>query len=248
MDAGKLAIQKDPDLDAHCYNSLGYYTSQIEKIIGAEGTYNDKVKRFKQGVEDKEPTLKAFRQSSKPITFKLAYLGFPDHDKGGLITQEIYDNYHNVLYPGVKSYLDDYVIPFAKENGYIHLGLGCRIYTDDAQNDHRTLFNANFQFWSILTLIAVNEMHYRIEEAGLVEDIKISSTIYDSIYAVITPDAEIIKWYNDNLVEIGAKPFVENQEVATSLECGIGRNWAEEVAIPKNATVEEIQDILNSLV
>ena len=247
LDAGKLAIQKDPTLDAHCYNALGYYTRKIEDIIGKEGTYNDKVRRFKQAVEDKHPELKALRQASKPITFKLAYLGFPDESRGGLITQTIYDNYHNALYPGVKSYLDDYVIPRAKEDGYIHLGLGCRIYTDDVDKDHRTLFNANFQFWSVLTLIAVNEMHHRIDEAGLSNDIQISATIYDSIYSVITADPEIIKWYNDNLVEVGAKPFIENQEVATSLSCGIGRNWAEEVAIPKNATVEEITEILNSI-
>jgi DNA polymerase I-like protein with 3'-5' exonuclease and polymerase domains len=244
LDEGKLAVQRDSTLDAHCYNAMGYYTKQIEEVIGSDGSFVEKVRRFKQGVENKDPILKSLRQSSKPITFKLAYLGYPDAHKGGLITQEVFDNYHNVLYPDVKAYLENYVKPITREKGYLHLGLGCRLYSDDVDADFRTLFNATFQFWSILTLIAVNELNYRIKKAGFQDKIILCSTIYDSIYAYISPDPEVIKWYNDNVVQIGKQDFIPDQQVPNSLECGIGRNWAEEVPIPPNASVKEIEEIL----
>lgn len=247
LDPGKVAIQKDKSLDAHCYNALSYFQNSIEDIIGTEGDYKDKVRRFKKAVKSGDKALSDIRQNSKPCTFKLAYLGFPDADKGGVITQHIYDNYHNKLYPGVKSYLEDYTIPTVKEQGYIHLGLGFRMYTDNVDEKFRTVFNANFQFWSVLTLIAVNEMNHRIRDAGLTKDIEICGTIYDSIYANITPDAQIVQWYNKNLVEVGSKDFLEDQEIPNILTCGIGRNWAEEIDLAPDATIEEIQKVLDDL-
>jgi len=244
LDEGKLAIQQDKTLDAHCYNALGYYPNEIEAVIGSTGSYKDKVRRFKLEVDNKNKILKDVRQKSKPNTFKLAYLGFPDADKGGTITKEIYDNYHNTLYPGVKDFLDSYVIPTTRKQGYLHLGLGARIYCDNVKDLFRTLFNSNFQFWSILTLISVNEMNYRIEQEKLTKEIQLTSTIYDSIYANIIKDPEIIKWYNDNLVEIGKKDFLVDQAVPNTLECAIGRNWSEEIALTPNASIKEIEAIL----
>jgi hypothetical protein len=246
LDEGKLAVQKDKTLDAHCYNAMGYFTQEIEDIIGSDGGFADKVRRFKIGVADKNKQLIGIRQKSKPITFKLAYLGYPDAHKGGVITQEIFDNYHNVLYPDVRAYLENYVKPITNQKGYLHLGLGCRLYSDDVEADFRTLFNATFQFWSILTLIAVNELNYRIKKAGLQDEIILCSTIYDSIYTYISPDSEVIKWYNDNVVQIGKKDFIPNQQVLNSLECGIGRNWSEEIAIPPNASIIQIEEILEN--
>jgi len=247
MDEGKLAIQQDKTLDAHCYNALGYYPDEIERVIGIEGSYKEKVKRFKIEVDSNNKTLKAIRQKSKPNTFKLAYLGFPDADKGGTITKEIYDNYHNNLYPGVKDFLDSYVIPIAEKQGYLHLGLGARIYCDNVEDVFRTMFNSNFQFWSILTLISVNEMNYRIEQENLVKEIQLTSTIYDSIYSNIIKAAEVVKWYNDNLVEIGKKDFLVDQVVPNTLECAIGRNWSEDIPLTPNAGLEEIKNILERL-
>ena len=247
-DEGKIAIQKDKTLDAHCYNALTYFKDEILKYVDPNNDYKNQVREFNKLVEEGHSELKSIRQKSKPCTFKLAYLGYPDADKGGVITQDIYDNYHNVLYPGVKSYLDDYTIPFVRENGYIHLGLGCRLYCDNVDEKFRSIFNANFQFWSILTLISINEMNYRIKQENLQDDIIIVSTIYDSIYANITADSEIIKWYNDNLNEIGSKDFIEDQPVSNTLTCGIGRSWAEEIPLPVNATTTEIDSILKELV
>ena len=71
-DAGKTAIQVDPDLDGHCYNALGYFKSEVEAIIGTEGTHAEKTKRFYKQMEEGNKELKAIRQKGKPVTFVLA--------------------------------------------------------------------------------------------------------------------------------------------------------------------------------
>ena len=93
-------------LDGHSLNACGYFPKQIEKAGMGKNTDNVAyVKEFYRRVEeDKNETLSAIRFTSKAPTFKLAYGGFPDIDKGGVISQEIFDNYHGVLYPGVTKY------------------------------------------------------------------------------------------------------------------------------------------------
>jgi len=247
-DEGKISVLTDPTLDGHCYNAMGYFSKEVEAIIGSEGTFKDKVRRFTSGVNEKNEELKDLRQKSKPHTFGLAYGKFPDADRGGAITQEIFDNYHNVLYPGVTEFREKYVLPTAIKQGYIHLGLGCRIYTDNPSDDIRTLNNACSQFWSILTLIAVNEINHRISEKGFQNKIQICSTIYDSIYAYIVPEPEVIQWYNNNIYDIGGKDFIENQQVPNMLTCGIGKNWAQEIPLPVNASTISIQGILDEII
>jgi len=246
-DEGKISILTDKTLDSHCYNAFGYFKEEVENIVGSEGSTVDKVRRFKIGVDEGNKVLKDIRQASKPHTFGLAYGKFPDEHKGGAITQEIFDRYHNVLYPGVTKFREEYVLKTAREQRYIHCGLGFRIYTDDPDKDIRTLNNSCSQFWSILTLIVINELNYRISEKGWEDKIQICSTIYDSIYAYIVPDPEIIRWYNNNVYEIGRKDFMEGQVVKNNLTCGIGRNWGEELAIPVNALVDEIKEILKQM-
>lgn len=56
--------------------------------------------------------------------------------------EAIFNNYHNVLYPGITNYRENYVLPTATTNGKLHLGLGCYLHTNDARKDIRTLSNA----------------------------------------------------------------------------------------------------------
>lgn len=137
-DEGKCGILEN-DLDSHCYNALGYYKDDVESEIGADGSLQEKAIRFKQGVDAGVKVLKNLRQEGKSSTFKLAYLGMADSHKGGPITPEIYDNYHNVLYTGVRDYIYNYVIPSAHKNKEVYLGLGFSIKTDNPDRDFRTL-------------------------------------------------------------------------------------------------------------
>lgn len=234
-------------LDGHSLNACGYFPDEIKKHIGENTDNVSYVKEFFQRVEAGDKLLDAIRFRSKAPTFKLAYGGFPDDHKGGVITQEIFDNYHNILYPGISDYRENYVLKTAQEQGYIHLGLGCRLYTDNADNDIRTLHNATAQFWSILTMIAVNELNHQIREAGLVDEIAVCSTIYDSIYLYVKKDAETIKWLNDTAVPVLCMPYLEDQVVPNEASGDLGFNWADMLKVPNNASVDDIEAIITQL-
>ncbi|WAK44662.1 DNA polymerase I [Alteromonas phage vB_AmeP_PT11-V19] len=234
-------------LDGHSLNACGYFKDTVENLLGEFPDVVSQVKAFMAAVDADDKTIIKIRQKSKAPTFKLAYGGFPDAHKGGVITQEIFDNYHNLLYPGITDYRENYVLKTAHEQGYIHLGLGCRLYTDDANKDIRTLNNATVQFWSILTLIAINEINYRAKEAGLEERVIVCSTIYDSIYFYVDEDPEVIKWLNDTAVEVLCADYLKEQVVKNEAEGEIGLNWADLVKVKNGATVEDIKGAIEKV-
>lgn len=121
------------------------------------------------------------------------------------------------------------------------------MYSDDPDGDIRTINNATSQFWSILTLIAINEINHRVTEAGLEEKIQVCSTIYDSIYIYVENDAETIKWLNDNAVEAICVDYLENQ-VVKNVACGeIGKNWCDLHQVVNNASIEEIEKVMEKI-
>ncbi len=234
-------------LDGHSLNACGYFKDQIIKELGEFPDVVSMVKAFMKANDDGVTIIVTLRQNGKPHTFKLAYGGYPDDHKGGVITQEIFDNYHNVLYPGITNYRENYVLPQTTKDGFIHLGLGCRIYSDDPYKDIRTINNATVQFWSILTLIAINEVNHRIEENNLSDSIQVCATIYDSIYFYVREDAETIKWLNDNAVEAICVPYLEDQVVQNEA-CGeCGPSWGDLTRVPNNSSVKEIKSIVNEI-
>ena len=234
-------------LDGHSLNACGYFPVEIEKYLGKNTDNVAYVKLFMEKVAAEIKEITEIRQKSKAPRFKLAYGGYPDAEKGGVITQELFDNYHNVLYPGITDYRENYVLPFTQQNGYIHLGLGCRLYSNDANNHIRTLHNATIQFWSILTLIAINEFNHRIREAQLEDAVEVQSTIYDSIYNNVVKDPEVIQWVNNNLIELMTVQYLEEETVHNEAEGEIGPNWAELHKIPNNASIDEIKEVLKEL-
>lgn len=81
------------------------------------------------------------------MTFGLSYGAYPPKVANTLKiplseAESIFNNYHNVLYPGITNYRENYVLPTAAANGKLHLGLGCYLHTNDARRDIRTLSNA----------------------------------------------------------------------------------------------------------
>ncbi len=234
-------------LDGHSLNACGYFPDEIAKVLGKNTDNVKYVKEFKKKVDEGNKILDAIRFLSKAPTFKLAYGGFPDADKGGVITQEIFDNYHNVLYPGITKYREEYVLPATKKQGYIHLGLGCRLYADDPDNQIRTLNNATVQFWSILTLIAINELHYLIDKNKYQKDIKVIATIYDSVYLAVKKDAGTVKWVNDNLIKVMTAQYLKYEPIHNEAIGQIGNNWADLHTIKNNASLKEIKEVLNVL-
>jgi len=240
------------NLDGHSLNALGYFHDKIKALMPLTGDTPTDAMNFKKLVDEGNVEADKLRQESKGPTFGLAYGAFPPKIAATLKipiqeAEDIFNNYHNVLYPGITDYRENYVLPTAKREGEIHLGLGFTLKTDDADRDIRTLANATCQFWSILTALTINKMHQLIDKKGLENDVKVISTIYDSIYLEVTEDPVIIKWVNDNLISSMLVDFMENQTIRNEAESEIGYNWAEMVAIPNNASVEDVKKSLEKL-
>lgn len=240
------------NLDGHSLNALGYFQEKIKDLIPLTGDTPTDATNFKKLVDEGNPVAKELRQNSKGPTFGLAYGAFPPKIARTLKipieeAEQIFNNYHNVLYPGITNYRENYVLPTSKQNGEIHLGLGFTLKTDDADRDIRTLANATCQFWSILTALTINKMHQLIDEAGYEEDVKVISTIYDSIYFEVTKDPKIIKWVNDNLIAAMLVDFMEDQIIPNEAESEVGYNWSDMVAIPNNASLETIKEVISFL-
>lgn len=159
--------------------------------------------------------------------------------------ESIFNNYHNVLYPGITKYREDYVLPTAQTKGQLHLGLGCYLKSSNAKRDIRSLANATCQFWSIITILTINRLHQLIDKANLQNDVIVTATIYDSIYFVVRDDPVIIKWVNDHVVPIITQDFMIDQAIHNEAACDIGTSWGDLKGIPNNASIDEINEILS---
>lgn len=160
--------------------------------------------------------------------------------------ENIFNNYHNKLYPGI-AFMREKVLDTALKSGKVHLGLGCYINTANPHKEVRTIFNACSQFWSILTLLVINKLNILIRENNLQDKVEVVSTIYDSIYLHILKDKEVIRWVNDTIIELMTKDFLIETIVHNAAEGELGYNWCDTVAIPNNASIDTIQEVLNKL-
>lgn len=244
-DKNKIAVFQE-NLDGHCLNSYYYFKDEIEKILPRdinEELY-DYIKRYKKEVDNNNKELKAIRQKSKKITFSLSYGAHPPKVAQSIKcsleeAEHIFHQYHNELYPEITKFREK-ILAVAKEKGYAHLGLGCRLYTDNPDRDVRTLGNAVVQFWSILSLLTVNKLNSLLEENNLTDDVEIIATIYDSIYIHMKDDIDLIKWVNDTIIPLLTKdPFIDTV-VHNEAEGAIGYNWYDIISISNRADTDEI--------
>ncbi len=229
-DEGKLNllhIYEDGSMfDGHCYNATGYFRKEVEQELGKSDRSIEFNKRFKEGC-DTNKLLKAIRQKGKIPTFKLAYGGYPDVHKGGAITQEIFDAYHNELYSGVKDYIDNYVLKQAREGGEVYGLLGLRIKSSAPKRDVRSIHNFTIQSFSLLMLIAIAILDKRIEAKGYEGKVIITNTVYDSIYKDVVRSREVQDWVHDNVEEIMTKEYLLGATVPNATDIEIGDNLKE---------------------
>jgi len=250
-DKNKCAIFSD-GLDGHCLNALGYFREEVAEHIPLTDNIVTDTKAFFNLQENGHKELKAIRQKSKPATFGLSYGAFPPKVAATLKipleeAQQIFDRYHNELYSGITNYRENYVLPTATKNGRLHLGLGCYLKSDDPAADIRTLTNSTCQYWSIITALTINKTHQWIDNNRLQNDIFCTSTIYDSIYFCIKADAALIKHFNDTIVPIITADFIENQLIHNEAQGEIGPDWSSLQPVPNNASIEQIQAILDAI-
>lgn len=239
-------------LDGHCLNAYGYFLEEIAQHMELTGDTVTDVKRFAELVDAEHKQLKDIRQKGKPATFGLSYGAYPKKVATSLkisvpAATAIFERYHNVLYPGITDYRENYILPTAEKQGFLHLGLGCTIKTNNPGRDIRTLHNATCQFWSILTLLAINKMHKLIDRDCYQQDVFCISTIYDSIYFIVREDPAIIKWVNDHLIPVMTKDFIVDQTVKNEAVAEIGYTWADLKKIPVDASLDKIAAVLAEL-
>ncbi len=172
--------------------------------------------------------------------------GFPDSHKGGGITPEIFDAFHNELYPGVTKFKKEYVEP-ASQTGKLHLGFGAHIHTSNPKDDALTLFNVNFQFFSILIPIASAKFDNLLESSGMDKHIKPFNMIHDANYGMVRNDSTIIKWLNDNIVRIMCEDYLIDQLIPLKASIDIGYDLYNVVQLPNNADSTIIQAKLAEL-
>ena len=250
-DENKIAIFKEK-LDGHSLATTYYYKERLSTLIGIYTDHKAASKELYELVEAENAEAGKLRSDSKPISFGLAYGAFPPKISTTLRcpieeAEQIFDAYHQELYPGITKYREEYVLKTAVEQGYLHLGLGCRIYTNNPRKEIRTLSNATVQFWSILTLIAINEFNHRLTEEDLHQYVQVHATIYDSIYVYVVNSPEAIQWVNDTLVELLTVEYIKDAPVPNEAVGEIGKNWAELHKLSNNATIEEIENVLEKL-
>ena len=240
------------DLDGHSLSATYYYPERVAALIGPYTGNREASRKLKQLVDEGNKEAKEVRQDSKPISFGLAYGAFPKKVAATVKipledAQLIFNAYHNELYPGITDYRENYVLPTTREHGQIHLGLGFYMKSDDPDRDIRTLNNGTCQFWSILTALTINKLHHLIDEANLQNDIRVTSTIYDSIYFEVRADPTIIKWLNDRIIPIMTTDFMLNQTISNEAELELGLSWADLHKLPIDASLEDISTIMENL-
>jgi DNA polymerase-1 len=250
-DTNKCAVFTE-GVDGHSLGACAYFPDEVSKQMPLTGDSIVDAKHFKHLVDEGNTALKDLRQNGKGITFGLSYGAHPPKVAKQLKcdmskAEDIFNNYHNNLYPDITNYRENYVLPTTKENGKIHCGLGFYLHSDAPDRDIRTLNNATAQFWSILTAISINELHRRIDQAGYQNDIYVTSSIYDSIYFEVRQDPAIIKWLNDNIVEIMIQDFMEDQVVHNEANLELGTNWANLIELPNSCSLKHIQQTMESL-
>lgn len=247
-DENKLSIFLE-GIDGHSLATVFYWPLETAKVLETE--YDDikeKAKAFKALVDAKNAEADTLRSNSKKISFGLAYGCFPPKVAASAKiplpeAEKIFNAYHEEMFPGITRYRENYVLEAAKRQGYIHLGLGFRIYSDQPDRDIRTLNNGTCQFWSMLSVLSVDKMYQLIDKAGYSKDIFITSSIYDSIYFICRDDPAIIKWLNDNLIPTMTQDFMKGQILKNSAEMEIGLDWDALHAVPNGASLDQIKEI-----
>lgn len=254
-DKNKTILQTDTELDGHLFHATIYFKQQFIDLLG-DMPHRELTIAAKKALDGDNPELakavKKLRDTSKNVTFGASYGAFPKKIASQIKCSleeatEIFDAYHNEMYPGITQFREEYVLPTSAANGRIHMGMGYYLYTDNADKDIRTLMNSQAQFWSIMTALSINKMHTLIDLQNYQKDIFITANIYDAIYGCVRADPIIIQWLNNNIVPVMETDFLVDQLVKNSADLEIGLDWSDAHKLSHNASIEEIENTLKKL-
>ena len=253
-------ITRDPNkiriftegIDGHSLAACYYFKDELERR-GIEIDLNDP-----ESVNSIKKLAPDLRQQGKAVTFGANY-GATEYAVSRSLkiskeeARQILDNYWK-LYTKTKEYWDKVEQEVLKK-GYIKGAFGLKARGDLANilnqakysSALRSLVNMTIQSFALLLYRTVFELQNRIEKMGYQNDIRIYNTVYDAIYIYVRPEPELVKWLNDNLIEIMTWDYDPTFPVKNEAEMEIGYNQAELIVVPNNASLEKIRELLNSL-
>jgi len=253
-------ITKDPNkikvftegFDGHCLATSYYFEEELkDRGVIIDRNCPDSVNSIKEKAKD-------LRSLSKAVTFGANYGATEvavskslniSKDKA----KKILDSYWK-LYRETKLYWEK-VEKFVLDNGYVlgAFGLKARADLSRIYDQHtysktlKSIVNMTIQSFALLMGRTIFILQERIEEAGLVEDVKIYNSIHDSIYIYVKPNQKIIDWVNRNLIEIMVWEYDKTFPVKNEAELEIGINQKELVELSNNENLTSIKEKLNKV-
>lgn len=215
-------------------------------------------------VAKKYPEL---RQKSKPCTFALQYHGtaYTLHRRGGLpmkLAKEIETAFHE-LYK-VSDEFNEKNKEFMQKHGYVECAFGLKLRTPiiskcilgssktpyAAIKEARSANNAITQSWGMLLNRAIIATDRRIEAAGYGEHILPINMIHDAEYFLVKDDPKYVHFLNTVLIEEmlwNEDPLIKSADVPMCSTMEIGKSWFKLTELKNNASVEEIEKVLEKI-
>ena len=240
--------------DGHLYHACMYFRQKFidELDLSQNIDHTELVLAAMKALDEGNKTVKTLRQDSKGVTFGASYGAYPKKIAASIGCslkegEQIFDAYHNKLYPEITAYKENYVIPTTKQNGEIHMLLGAMLRSDDVDGDIRSIFNATIQSFSVITLIALAQFQRLIDKHDMNDKVKITNTIYDAGYFEVDLDPEVIKWTNDTFTPLLKQQYLTHEDIPNDAACDLGFNLSDMVELSHNASIEEIEEVLNKL-
>lgn len=252
----KITIKKvgqTDGYDGHCLRAYSYFGYKMADIVDTVKSINS--------IEQKYPEL---RQDSKAPTFLLTYQGTYHglmHNVGlsKEVSQAIEKAYHDMYVVSDEWVADK--LKQATHDGYVTVAFGLRVRTPilkqtilkhahvpyEAQAEGRTAGNALGQSYGLLNNRAGIEFHERLMKSEFKYDIKPVAQIHDAQYFLVRRDVNVLKWFNDNLVECmqwQELPEIQHDEVKLGGNVEVyWPNWATKTTLPNDITVEQIKEL-----
>jgi len=253
-------VTKDPNkikvftqgFDGHTLAATYYFEEEI-KNRGI--TFN---RDNPESINSLKDEIKDLRQQGKSVTFGATYGSTHIAVSKSLKiskeeAQKILDKYWE-MYAVTKKYwgkIEKQIL----SKGFVTGAFGLKVRSNlkDMSDDRqyasilRTMVNTTIQSFALLMVRTIFKLQERIEKQGYIEDIIISNTVHDSVMLYVKPDTGIIKWLNDNLIELMTYKYDESWEVDNEADLEIGYSVGELEILSNNATLEEIEEVLNKL-
>ena len=203
------------------------------------------------------------RSKSKPVTFALQYFGTEQTlvNNSGFTIEEatsIVTNYKQ-LYKHSEDYKQMRLAEVSKQ-GYATVAFGLRVRTPAMQvslmntsktprqaiSEGRSVGNAMFQSYGLLTNRAVNAFMEKVWDSPYRTDIMPISLIHDAIYLMVRDDVRVIEWVNNNLIkEMQWQGLPEIQHPQVHLEAELDLfypSWGKPITLDNNLSQQQIKE------